>query len=297
MELLYNHKELLNHLPNFHYKPLLNDSNREEKCAIVVAHFGTTDQVARERAYDPLIDDVKARYPEFEVREAYTSRIIMKRLKDKGIFMPSLPEVLEALAEDGFASILIQPTVLIDGVEMESIMRDIEKFKPQFKELRVGTPLLFHPIDYFALGDTFSEDFDGTIVYVGHGTYDASTAQYPMLQYVLRKQGKERIIVSTIEGFPDFEDLKMELARRECKSVLLRPLMYVAGIHAKDDIANEWNQALKEEGYNVSVELIGLGELEQVRQLYLNKIDFALNYRAWDIMEKKNIYRTTGEKL
>ncbi|MDN4754020.1 sirohydrochlorin cobaltochelatase [Porphyromonadaceae bacterium W3.11] len=297
MELLYNHKELLEHLHNFHYEPLIKEDTPEDKCAIVIAHFGSTEKRARECAIEPLNDAVRTRYPKLEVREAYTSRIIMKRLRDRGMPKKSLPEVLHDLANEGYQAVLVQPSMVIDGVEIESIMRDIHEIRPLFKEIRISTPLLYHPIDFYALSDKLPNDFDGTIVYVGHGTYDSSTAQYCMLQHIMDKQGQDNVIISTIEGYPDLDDLKDRLAQKESKDVLLRPLMFVAGIHAREDISEDWYEALTEEGYKVTVETLGLGERPAVRELYLNKIDFSMNYKAWDIQEKKKIYRSTGEKL
>lgn len=297
MKKLFNHEELLQHLPNFRHDPLVDSGHSGKGLAIVLAHFGTTDREARRLAYEPMFAEVKARYPEVEIREAYTSRIIMKRLRDRGEIFLSLPETLDGLSKDGYSHVLIQPSVLIDGVEMESIWRDVQKFVTLFEEVRLSTPLLFHPLDYSALAQTMADNFDGEIVYVGHGTYDSSTAQYPMLQEVLRRQGKERILVSTIEGYPDLEDLIKDLRQRKSQKVLLRPLMYVAGVHAKEDISEEWFERLTKEGFDVSIELVGLGELESVREIYLHKLDFALNYRAWDIMEKKKIYMTSGEKM
>lgn len=297
MKLFNAHEELLEHLHNFCHAPFIKDDLENGHCAILLAHFGTTDQTAREKAIEPLNEEVKRAYPELEVREAYTSRIIMKRLKDKGIHKDSLPEALEKLAKEGFRKVLVQPSVIIDGVEMESIVRNVKEQEHLFEEVRISSPLLFHPFDYFALVENLPSDFSGIIVYVGHGTYDSSTAQYPMLQQVANKMGKKNIIVSTIEGYPDLEDLKSELSHRNSKDILLRPLMYVAGVHAKEDIAEDWYNELKNEGYNVSCNLEGLGELASIRSLYIKKIDFSLNYRAWDIMEKKNIYRKTGEKL
>lgn len=297
MEILYNHEELLTHLPNFRHAPLMASGHTGKGLAIVLAHFGTTDRDARRLSYEPMLAEVKARYPQVEVREAYTSRIIMKRLRDRGELFLSLPETLEGLSHEGYSHVLIQPSVLIDGVEMESIWRDVQGFIPHFEEVRLSTPLLFHPLDYFALAKTMDQDFEGLIVYVGHGTYDSSTAQYPMLQDVLKREGKEKILISTIEGYPNLEDLIADLHQRKCQKVLLRPLMYVAGVHAKEDISDVWYERLTKEGFEVSVDLVGLGEKEQVRQIYLSKLDFALNYRAWDIMEKKKIYMTSGEKI
>lgn len=308
MKSLKDHRALLEHLPNHTAAPLFPEGE-EQRCAIVMAHFGTTDKVAREQAIEPLNELARQSFPGVEVREVYTSRIIMKRLKDRGTTREDLPTALQHLSEQGFTRILVQPSVIIDGVEMESIRRDVKAHSHLFEEIRVSTPLLYHPLDYFALAEHLRRDFEGVIAYVGHGTYDSSTAQYALLQQVLQRKGLKHILISTIEGYPDLEDLvaqmeeRAELRRLHGKSlagkepILLVPLMFVAGIHAKEDIAGDWMEDLTEAGYPTTADLTGLGELPAVRQLYINKMDFAIHYRAWDIMKKKKIYTQTGEKI
>lgn len=308
MKSLIDHRALLEHLPNHLEAPLFPEGE-EQRCAIIMAHFGTTDREAREQAIEPLNELVRKSFPGIEVREVYTSRIIMKRLKDRGEVWENLPIAMERLKEEGYKYLLIQPSVIIDGVEMESIRRDVEMYRSHFEEVRVSTPLLYHPLDYFALADCLRSDFDGVVAYVGHGTYDSSTAQYAFLQQVLQRKGIRNIIISTIEGYPDFEDLLQQLEEREelrrvhgktlptKEPVLLLPLMFVAGLHAKEDIAGEWLEELESRGYPTSTDPCGLGEIPTIQQLYINKMDFALHYRAWDIMKKKKIYTTTGQKM
>ena len=58
------------------------------------------------------------------------------------------------------------------------------------------------------------------------------------------------------------------------KEVELRPLMTVAGDHAKNDLAGEepgsWKNRLAAEGYAVTCTLRGLGEYPAVRALFVS---------------------------
>lgn len=271
-----------------------------QKSAIILAHFGTTVEEARQEAYIPLNTEVQALYPDIIFRECYTSRIILKKLKDRGTPMPSLPDVFEDLLKEEAQNIIIQPSVVIDGVEMESIMHDIASYAPLFSEIRVSTPLLYHPSDYYDLAEILrnSEPHkDRTTIYIGHGTYDSSTAQYCMLQQVMFQLGYDNSIISTIEGYPNMDDILPLLRRLGNKKVLLRPLMYVAGVHTRDDINEEWRNTLTEKGYDVEVDYTGMGENKEVRDLYLRKLAFHFTHQPWHIMEKKAIYINTGAKI
>ena len=47
------------------------------------------------------------------------------------------------LRSEGYTHLIVQSTNIIDGVEMESLLRDVERALTFFKEIRVGTPLLY----------------------------------------------------------------------------------------------------------------------------------------------------------
>jgi len=113
-----------------------------------------------------------------------------------------------------------------------------------------------------------------------------------MLGYMLAAEGRARCFVTTIEGYPTFDDLRAKLKQSGAKSVTLRPFMFVAGDHAKNDIATDMKQELEKEGYRVNVLLEGLGQSDAIRALYLAHIRFALNHRMFDILSKKKHYET-----
>ena len=56
-----------------------------DKGAILVVHFGTTHDDTRRVTLDAINERIAAAYPELEVRQAYSSRIVRKRLATRGI--------------------------------------------------------------------------------------------------------------------------------------------------------------------------------------------------------------------
>lgn len=59
------------------------------KQATLVVAFGSTVDSAREHQIDAVVNRIKETYSDYEVRLAFSSRIIVKRLRDRGIEIPT----------------------------------------------------------------------------------------------------------------------------------------------------------------------------------------------------------------
>ena len=59
------------------------------KQAILVVAFGSTVDSAREHQIDAVVNRIKEKYTDYEVRLAFSSRIVVKRLRDRGIEIPT----------------------------------------------------------------------------------------------------------------------------------------------------------------------------------------------------------------
>lgn len=270
-----------------------------DKAAILMVHFGTTHADTRALTIDALNAQAKECFPGVEVRQAYSSRIVIKRLGDRGEVVQNPLQTLKQLHADGYTHVLVQASTIIDGVEMESLTRNVDEVSHLFKDIRVGTPLLYAPADYDKVIDILTRDYqcDKAYVWVGHGTYDAGTAQYAMLDYMLKAKGHANCMVGTIEGYPEYDDMLAQLKASGLKSVVLVPFMFVAGEHAKHDIADDWKTALEEEGFVVELDMRGLGEHALIQDLYIDHLKFITHHRKLDIIEKKAVYEKTGEKM
>lgn len=284
---------------NYEHSDFFKGMKKGDKAALVMVHFGTTHEDTREKTIDALNSRVQKEYPNLDFFEAYTSRIIIKRLNDRGIKKNNPLEVLKALKEKGYTHVLLQPTKIIDGVEMESLYRNANSMLKSFKDIRVGSPLLYEPEDYSNLIQILTKDIseDRAYIFVGHGTYDPTTAQYAMMDYMFKAKGYKNCIVGTIEGYPTFEDGLQQVKQLNTKQITLIPLMFVAGDHAKNDIAGEWKELLEAEGYKVDAIMAGLGENPAIQKLYINHIEFMLHHKKRDILAKKAIYEVTGEVM
>lgn len=285
---------------NFVASELLASVKPGDKAALLMVHFGTTYDDTRALTIDAINAKAQAAFPELKFQEAYTSRIIIRRLKKRGIEKPTPLDALLKLRSEGYTHIIVQSTNIIDGVEMESLRRDVESVLPFFKEIRIGTPLLYSVDDaekvVAILGNRFSapnlkkKTATENIVLVGHGTYTPSTAIYSQMDYMLKANGLANFHVGTIEGYPTFEAMLAQLKATKAKKVTLVPFMFVAGDHAQNDIAVDWKEALEKEGFTVQTHLEGLGQVPEIQEIFIEHIRFGLKHRMLDIMEKKAAY-------
>ena len=269
---------------------------KNDKASVLMVHFGTTFDDTRKNTIDAVNDEAKKEFPDMEVREAYTSRIIMRRLKERGIVKDNPTEALDKLAKEGYTHIIVQPTNVINGVESKTLEQQLEMYKDKFKEIRTGSALLSTPEDYKAVAEIIDKEVgkvtdNEAVVLVGHGTHDNGNAAYPAMDYTAKSMGY-KFYVGTIEGFPEFDDVVRGLKKDNIKKVILMPFMFVAGDHANNDIAVDWKEALEKEGFIVEVKLTSLGMMEDIRKMFIDHAKFMLENKKEDIISKKLFYST-----
>ncbi|MDR2920674.1 MAG: sirohydrochlorin cobaltochelatase [Tannerella sp.] len=253
----------------------VSPAQEEEKTALLITHYGSSDEQTIALTLDVITREAKERFPQFEVREAYISPIVRRRLAKLGKQKDSPIDALLKLRTEGYTHVLIQSTTLIEGSEMTSVRKDAERVKEFFKEVRVGNPLLYSVADAELVINILTNERPGSkedIVYVGHGNQLPSTATYAMLDYMMKQRGLKNCHVSTIEGYPSLETTKIQLKGTRPKKVILIPLLLVCGNHSKEDIAGVWKDELEKEGYQVEVRMRGLGELPAIREMYMEHV-------------------------
>lgn len=248
-----------------------------KKQALLLAHFGTSHADTREKTIGAVERDAREAFPDWEVRGAFTSGMILRALKKQGLSLQSVPEALEDLQNAGFERVVIQPTHMICGEEYDKLRAQAEPFRSSFAEFSVGRPLLSSTGDMQEICRFFDREFpreEGeALALMGHGTEHFANAVYPALGYMFREMGFDRILVGAVEGYPGIDIVRKELRRMGVSRVTVTPLMLVAGDHAVNDMAGEepdsWKSLLESDGYTVGTVVRGLGEYPQVRELYL----------------------------
>lgn len=261
-----------------------------DKAAVIAVHFGTTNEVARVNNIERFNAKLQQAFPKYDFREAWTSRIVIKKMQANGIVKQTPSEVIENLRLEGFTHILIQPSNIIEGIEMDYLRHEVERFRKSFKDIRVSDPLLADTEDYYKAIDatlSITKDKKTATVLVCHGSAKEKNTQYTMLDYVLHDKGFTNWTVATIEGFPSKDNMIKFLKEHNIKKVTLIPFMFVAGEHAHNDIEIEWKKALEAEKIKVKTILKGLGENDAILNIFVDHAKKTSKFRRYTNIERK----------
>lgn len=253
------------------------------KKAILVVSFGTSYNDNREKTIGAIERQIQEVYPGWTVRRAFTSRMIIRKLKERdGLIIDYITEAMERLVSDGFEEVVVQPTHIMNGIEYDDVVRIVSGYRDRIPKLSVGRPLLTASEDYDDLIGALDRalvpilDDDEMLVLMGHGSEHYANATYSQLQLKLWLSGVRNIIVTTVEGFPDFDDALAEIAALGYTKLVLTPLMVVAGDHANEDMAGDDDESLKSvlesKGYGVRCIIRGMGEYSEFRDLFVKHV-------------------------
>ena len=242
------------------------------KKAILVTSFGTSHRDTREKCLDLIQREVEEKYGSENVERAYTSRIIRRIIeKNEGIHIFDQKEGLKALKDRGFEKIITMSLHILDGIEYSKLD---DKFG------KISKPLLADDEDFEKIVENKEfNDLEGNdaIVFMGHGTESEADYAYQKLQEEYLKAGKNNIFIATVEGKVTIKDVIEKMKGKGFRNILLKPLMIVAGDHAKNDMSSDdedsWKTILKNEGYEVTSVLKGMGEYEFIRKMFMDKLE------------------------
>lgn len=251
------------------------------KTGILLVHYGTSNDNSRTQTIDKLNTRVAETFPECAVVEAYSAPSVIRMLAKRGVRKLSISQALDSLKTIGCSKLVVQSTMLLDGVMTEMLKKEVDKVKKDFKAVSVVRPLLYsvddcrtmiEMIGKSLIADNSVDAKNSQVVLVGHGSDSPANAMYSQIDYLLKAEGKPSWHVGTIEGFPTIDNVEKQLKSIKNKNVLLVPLLYIAGNHQKDDIDGVWKKQLQVKGYHVDVIGKGLGEMAEIQDMILGKI-------------------------
>lgn len=277
--------------------------NVKLKKAILVVSFGTSYENTRKLTIEKIEKLIKEKYKEYEVRRAFTSHVVIRKLMEKYSIVVDAPEeALKKLREEGFEDVVVQPLHLIPGAEYDYIKNVVEAFKREgsFKHIDLGRPALFFkgeeerfPDDYSIFTEALKKQIseDKVVVLMGHGTNHPANSVYSCLQYVLRDKGLDNVFIGTIEGYPSLNHVINSLKNKNIKEITLMPLLLVAGEHAINDMSGEnedsWESILKKEGVKVNIYMHGLGENSKIQEIYVKHLEDVIANKYTNIGKTK----------
>ena len=267
--------------------------------------FGTTMKETRDKTINATVAEIQKALPDVKVVVAYTSHIIIDRIRAKeGVVIPTPEEALEQLKAEGYTRIALASLDIIPGMEYDYKCGIYRNYRNQFKKMTMGLPLLFwqgqeeQRDDVAETVEAFATQFpdlaaDEALLVMTHGTPHPSNAFYAVIQDRLNKLERGNIHVYSVEGMPMLEHVIPILKEEGVKRVTLMPMMMVAGDHANNDMAGDDDDShkviLQKEGFTVTPYIHGMGENPAVRRIFVERA-----LESWDALQHVTEGRTAG---
>ena len=249
------------------------------KKAVLVVSFGTSYHETRKKTIEACERKISENLEGYDFYRAFTSNMIINKLKKRdNMFIDNPVEALQKLADAGYEEVVVQTLHIICGEEYNKLKEQVESFRPKFKRIALGRPLLTTIEDYKETVEAVRKQLevikpDEAIVFMGHGTTHESHSAYPALEYMFRDNDMN-VYIGTVEGYPEIEQVIKKLKADNIKTVDVLPFMLVAGDHATNDIAGDeedsWKSILEKEGFKVNIHLQGLGEYPAIQDKFVN---------------------------
>lgn len=260
-----------------------------DKKAILVVSFGTSYNETRTKTIDAIEEKVKNTYSDdYDVRRAFTSQFIIDKLKSRdGLEINNVDQAMQSFVDEGFGTLYIQPTHIMNGEEYDELCAAVEPYKQNFETLRIGKPLLTSTEDYEKIVDIIEEETEelneeGTaVVFMGHGSSHFANATYACLDYHMKHELSKNYYVGTVEGYPTIAEVIGDVEKQNATKVTLLPFMIVSGDHSNNDMSGDdedsWKTQFEQAGYEVDAVLKGLGEYEGIQNMVVEHLQAAID--------------------
>ena len=250
--------------------------------AILLVTFGASVESAQV-AFRTIEQRVRAAFPKAEVRWAYTSKIIRKKLAKNGIQIDSPEIALARLMDDGYTK--VASLHMIPGFEFYELYDNARLFSQMaegFNKVEVGWSLLISDANMdkvlkeilTRMGAQGTEGGEA-VVLMGHGTRHPSDAIYSAMMYKAQKTDPN-VFVGTVEGSPLFEEIKERLVQKKIKKAYFIPFMTVAGEHAMNDMAGDEPDSRKSQLAKAGIESIPvmncLAEYDAIADMWVEQL-------------------------
>lgn len=277
---------------------------------ILVVSFGTSFNDSRVADIRSIEDALQAAFPDWAVRRAFTAQIIINHIQARDRErIDNMEQALDRAVANGVKNLVLQPTHLMHGAEYDEMMDTLEQYRDKFETIAVAEPLLgdvgndatvinadkeavaqavvAEAVKAAGYDSREAAEAEGVaFVLLGHGTAHVAKVSYSQMQTQMENLNYNNVFIGTVEGEPEetaCEAVIESVKTAGYRTVVLRPLMVVAGDHANNDMAGEdedsWRSQFIAAGCfdAVTAQIAGLGGIEAVQQLYIAHTQAAID--------------------
>ena len=270
---------------------------------LLVVSFGTSFNDSRSTDIKGIEDALQEAFPDWSVRRAFTAQIIINHVQARdGEKIDNMDQALERAVANGVKTLVIQPTHLMHGAEYDELTAAVESYKDKIPTIVIAEPLLGEVGDdatvinadkqavaTYVVNEAVKESGFASLdeaeqagvayVFMGHGTAHTAKVTYSQMQTQMNTLGYKNVFIGTVEGEPEetaCENVIEAVSAAGYKTVVLRPLMVVAGDHANNDMADpedpeSWVSMFtaSEKFEKIDTQIAGLGRIADVQSLYV----------------------------
>ena len=275
---------------------------------LLVVSFGTSYNDSRVNDIKSIEDALQEAYPDWSVRRAFTAQIIINHIQARdGEKIDNMTQALERAVANGVKNLVVQPTHLMHGAEYDEMCAAIDDYRDNFDAVSIAEPLLGEVgsdasvinADKEAVAKAVTaaaveaSGFDSleaakeagaAFVLLGHGTAHVARVSYSQMSTQMQQLGYENVFIGTVEGEPEetaCESVIEKVQAAGYTTVILRPLMVVAGDHANNDMAgsddDSWKPMFEDAGLTVDCQIAGLGGIADIQALYIAHTQAAID--------------------
>ncbi len=275
---------------------------------LLVVSFGTSYNDSRVNDIKSIEDALQEAYPDWSVRRAFTAQIIINHIQARdGEKIDNMTQALERAVANGVKNLVVQPTHLMHGAEYDEMCAAIDDYRDNFDAVSIAEPLLGEVgsdatvinADKEAVAKAVTaaaveaSGFDSleaakeagaAFVFLGHGTAHIAKVSYSQMSTQMQQLGYENVFIGTVEGEPEetaCESVIEKVQAAGYTTVILRPLMVVAGDHANNDMAgsddDSWKPMFEDAGLTVDCQIVGLGGIADIQALYIAHTQAAID--------------------
>lgn len=275
---------------------------------LLVVSFGTSYNDSRVNDIKSIEDALQEAYPDWSVRRAFTAQIIINHIQARdGEKIDNMTQALERAVANGVKNLVVQPTHLMHGAEYDEMCAAIDDYRDNFDSVSIAEPLLGEVgsdasvinadkeavARAVAAAAVEASGFDSleaakeagaAFVFLGHGTAHVARVSYSQMSTQMQQLGYENVFIGTVEGEPEetaCESVIEEVRAAGYTTVILRPLMVVAGDHANNDMAgsddDSWKPMFEDAGFTVDCQIAGLGGIADIQALYIAHTQAAID--------------------
>ena len=289
----------------------LDDSRNQDGIGeneLLVVSFGTSYNDSRVNDIQSIEDALQEAYPDWSVRRAFTAQIIINHIQARdGEKIDNMTQALERAVANGVKNLVVQPTHLMHGAEYDEMCAAIDDYRDNFDSVSIAEPLLGEVGSDASVINADKEavaravtaaaaeasGFDSleaakeagaAFVFLGHGTAHVAKVSYSQMSTQMQQLGYENVFIGTVEGEPEetaCESVIEKIQAAGYTTVILRPLMVVAGDHANNDMAgsddDSWKPMFEDAGFTVDCQIAGLGGIADIQALYIAHTQAAID--------------------